>query len=440
VQSRTLFTLAVLAALQAAAFPARAMVPRKAQGGTPPAKAAGIPNPPVHSSSSSSSSSTSSPNGSASGSTVIPLSPATIKAWQSIQTMPGFASKWTLSLGSGAPGAAPVGLTVPRALGNRVLVGTRAEKAGLLCLRAAPGLREGLVQGHVDLGVAGSPDVPNDVESVLWLHPTLALAAHGGGRLTLVHVGDSGALSVFSPLPRELQEAEVRDMAGDPKDPNWFAVGGYAKHMALICLEDPDKAQFLPAEGTVSSVRWSPFNQGVCPSFTREDGVLSIYDVRTPPLTSPAIRAAFGRPDLFAHERVSDHHILLGFGNGEILTVDWRKPDHLLGTLKDPFVIAIGDMAYDARRSRLLVSGIPDLTVYDFDPAKDLLRVRCHFHPGAQMVSDDTAYAGTFLDDGSVFAGASEGFVTRIDLGAGEAKDGAPSGDKAPSSSTAPQV
>jgi len=418
----TLYSLTTLAALLAPGFSAQAMVPRKAPAGSPPAKAAAAQAPAKASSSRSLASSSS--TSSTSSSSPIPQAPETPTPWgvmKTVESMPGYGSKVTWNLGrSSAPGER-FSLTVPRALENRVLVGTRPEDSGaparLLCLRGTPGPLEGLTLGQLDLGTAGTPDHPVVVESVHWIHPELALAAHGGGRLTLVSVGESGSLSFCGELPRKVQEASVHEIAGNAVNPQRFAVGGFSKHLALVDLEQPETTQLLPAEETVTSVRWPAFNQGVCPSVTLGKGTLLIYDARINPLATTAYRAQFAKDELFAHERVSDDLVLVGFSDGQVRCIDLRKTNRPAYAFQDPFVLAIGNLEFDAQQNRLLVSGIPDLSVHDYDPGKGILKVRCHYHPGKKFHAGKEEHTGTFIQGDSVFSTSSGGCVSLIGLG-----------------------
>jgi hypothetical protein len=344
--------------------------------------------------------------------------------------MPGFASKFTWKLPAGPGGGEALELTGPRAQGNRVLVGTRKQTAGapgrLLCLRGTAGPREGLVLGQIELKADPATDSPDGAESVLWLHPELALVAHGGGGLALISVQSSGALSVLDELPRALQEGSVRDMATSPNDGAWVAAGGYSRKLALICLEQPDQTQLLPTGGTIGSVRWSADNQGVCPSATLDSGELLIYDVRTRPTAVLTYEIDVRKDDLFAHERLSDHHVLLGFNHGKIMSIDLRKTSGPLASVQDPFVKAIGNLEYDAQRQHLIVSGVPDLTVYGYDPGTGRMDLRAHYYPGYSFPSlgCEDELSGTMMAGDPVVACTAGGYFSLINLDMPEAKAG----------------
>jgi len=50
-----------------------------------------------------------------------------------------------------------------------------------------------------------------------------------------------------------------------------------------------------------------------------------MFDTRTKMKTS-AVLTDTGKADLFTHARYSDHHLLLGYGDGEIKQLDMRRP------------------------------------------------------------------------------------------------------------------
>ena len=66
----------------------------------------------------------------------------------------------------------------------------------------------------------------------------------------------------------------------------------------------------------------------MCVSSTTDDGCYAMFDTRTE-MQSAAVLADTARADLFAHARYTDHHLLLGYGDGEIKQLDMRKPTEM---------------------------------------------------------------------------------------------------------------
>lgn len=72
-----------------------------------------------------------------------------------------------------------------------------------------------------------------------------------------------------------------------------------------------------------------PANSGVvlsdvCVSCTTDDGHYAMFDTRSD-MTASAVSADSGKTDLFTHARYTDHHLLLGYGDGEMKQLDMRK-------------------------------------------------------------------------------------------------------------------
>jgi len=63
----------------------------------------------------------------------------------------------------------------------------------------------------------------------------------------------------------------------------------------------------------------------VCVSCTTDDGQYAMFDTRAE-MVAPAVQADTDKADLFTHARYSDHHLLLGYGDGEMKQLDMRKP------------------------------------------------------------------------------------------------------------------
>ena len=50
-----------------------------------------------------------------------------------------------------------------------------------------------------------------------------------------------------------------------------------------------------------------------------------MFDTRSD-MKTPAVLTETGKVDLFTHARYTDHHVLLGYGDGEMKQLDMRKP------------------------------------------------------------------------------------------------------------------
>ena len=305
-------------------------------------------------------------------------------------------------------------LGTPAVFGNRILVGTDtlgAEEQWLICLDASCGDTEReFVLGQCTLRKEA-------FRGAKWLHPELCLVTAGEGSIHLYTVSGTNALSLHGSLP-PIHTAAIREMALDPANRARFISGGYDGQVCLVDLERPDTLQTLPQEGVIGSVRWPEANRGVCPSITLDNGTFLIFDNRVRPIGPPAFRATMGKKELFAHERYTDHNVLLGYGDGEIQHIDVRVTDRILHKFSDPLVHAIGTIEFNHDKKRVLVGGLSSASVWHFDPARGEMRLLAdasNMQVGPTQASDITHNA-VFVDGNRISDCTSTGQYSLVNL------------------------
>ncbi|WP_306602159.1 WD40 repeat domain-containing protein [Geothrix sp. 21YS21S-2] len=304
-------------------------------------------------------------------------------------------------------------LTRPAAEDTRCLLGTDtpgAKSHWLACMDAS-----NLAGKDALLGRLGFSEQDGEVRLVEWIHPELAIVSTGEGALHLVSLSPSNQLAIHGKLP-EIHKATLRELAINQGNRAQFAAGGYDRGLTLVDLERPEAFRKLEQTGVIGSVAWPGWNQGICPSLTLDDGTLLIYDTRVGGAIPPAFKATFGKKDLFAHARYSDTNLFVGFGDGEIQHIDNRVTDRILHRFQDPYCLAVGHLEYHPARNLLLVSGIPDLTVWRVDKATATASPVCHFGSGEAPLSGDTQVNATFTESGDVLAAGTAGTLSRITL------------------------
>jgi len=332
--------------------------------------------------------------------------------------MPGFSSKvergmTALLEDKALPAHQGLSLTRPAAEGSRCLVGTDtpgAKSHWLACMDTS-----NLAGKEALLGRLAFSETDGEVRLVEWIHPELAIVSTGEGALHLVSISLSNQLAIHGKLP-ELHKATLRELALNQGNKAQFAAGGYDRGLTLVDLERPEAFRRLEQAGVIGSVAWPEYNQGVCPSLTLDDGTLLIYDTRVGGAMPPAFKATFGKKDLFAHTRYNDNNLFVGFGDGQIQHVDNRVTNRVLHQFQDPFCLAVGHLEYHRDQNLLLVSGIPDLTVWRFDQATATASPLCHFGPGSAPLSGDMQINATFTESGEVLAAGTAGTLSRITL------------------------
>jgi len=130
----------------------------------------------------------------------------------------------------------------------------------------------------------------------------------------------------------------------------------------MTTIQNPCLQQVLLQE-VVASVKWAPNNPSSHVSLTSDAGRYSLFDVRAR-MTAPAQSIDTRKVDLFTHEYIGEHTLVLGFGDGELRHLDLRRPNVSLVTAQDPFVDAIGRIEYHAGAGAFVVSGYSDFTVW----------------------------------------------------------------------------
>lgn len=419
-----------LALLLGLGVAASAMVPR---AGSPSGKSRTSENPAaVQAGSSSSSSSTcpslnpvTAPGTSSSSSSTSSTGPAAKPDPRPISGfvpwtggMPGFHSKAERPMSSlledkDSPAHRHLSLSRPAAEGTRCLLGTDtpgAKSHWLACMDSS-----NLFGQAAMLGRLAFSEKDGEVRLVEWIHPELAIVSTGEGALHLVSLSPSNQLAIHGKLPA-IHKATLRELAINPINKAQFAAGGYDRGLTLVDLERPEAFRRLEQTGVIGSVAWPEYNQGVCPSLTLDDGTLLIYDTRVGGAIPPAFKATLGKKDLFAHTRYNDNNLLVGFGDGEIQHIDNRVTDRVLHRFNDPYCLAVGHLEYHAARNLLLVTGVPDLTVWRVDMDTATASPVCHFGPGAAPLYGDGQMNATFTESGDVLAAGSTGTLSRITL------------------------
>jgi len=255
--------------------------------------------------------------------------------------------------------------------------------------------------------IKGFLPLSEDVRDVQWIHSGLVICATGdNGGLHLINVSTDGEMKIHGTLSA-IHTAGVREMALNQANRMQFISGGYDRKLCLVDLERPDAIQSIKQDGIIGSVRWPLCNQNVCPSLTLDDGVFLIYDVRVRPVGPPAFKASMGKRDLFAHERYTDHNVLLGFGDGEVQHIDVRVTDRILHKFQDPNVEAIGAIEYGSEGA-ILLSGMSNFSLWKHVYTTGESRSWCCRSPKTSAVE---AVNAILLPENNVFFTTSEGCI-----------------------------
>ena len=154
------------------------------------------------------------------------------------------------------------------------------------------------------------------------------------------------------------------------------SAAGFDGTLCIFSFQDAQSVSVMNkaslADKVIGSVKWPSFNSSqkctshcfrylhyfcsscsfvwllldVCVSCTTDDGCYAMLDTRSD-MKAAAVMADTGKVDLFTHARYTDHHVLLGYGDGEIRQLDMRKP----GEMSVTFTVAATVVRFDITHS-----------------------------------------------------------------------------------------
>lgn len=222
-------------------------------------------------------------------------------------------------------------------------------------------------------------------------------------KLTVLCFSSSVLLSCAGGMA-QASNSYIREVAISPLAANNLVLGGFDDKLNFLDLNRPDcpYVRRLDMQSAISSVKWSPFLQGqagrrpaaaakavhsrptlslilscvclfswlfsdACVSCCLDEGKFYMFDARTS-VRESAYFLDLKKEDLFTHERYSDAHLLLGFGDGHFKHIDMRAKDPMSAS-NNAEAFAIFSLALLHRSSAsspLLFSALPLTFLYRF--------------------------------------------------------------------------
>jgi len=254
--------------------------------------------------------------------------------------------------------------------------------------------------------------IPENVTGLHWIAEDVVLASLGHGNVRLYSVSSDRKTLELAGIFDRIHDNSIREVAMCPTNGNQFASGGSDKKLRVTDLTvGTEPVDSVSLNGVVGSIRWPALNQGFCPSSTMDSGVFLLFDVRQG-LKKSALDINLHKQELWAHERYTDHHLLLGFGNGEIYHLDLRKPTEILHAFNDPYVEGVGNIEYNSASSSFTVSGLSDFTVWKQQAKTDVARVWSHSVSGADIFNKPTiSMTATYINPTDILTASSTGHV-----------------------------
>jgi hypothetical protein len=246
----------------------------------------------------------------------------------------------------------------PAVRGELVAVGAEGEDERV---RAAA-----LVLARVDestgLGFACSAQLETPVSEVAWLGPNALVAAEvSGARFTVLRMESTERSLRASSHLASGHRLSVRELCCD--DARLCSASNDGTVRVFDCAQGALLAATAPLGAAAGSVRCSESLL----SCTVDNGALLLFDLRAG-LRREATRVASGKGALYTHAPLTPlqapHHVLLGFGDGELRVVDVRQPTRGSVEALDPYVAAVGHIDLCAASRSFVASGQGDLSVW----------------------------------------------------------------------------
>jgi len=251
--------------------------------------------------------------------------------------------------------------------------------------------------------------VSEHIRDIRWIANDTILCASGDGHILVYSVSDDRKLKFRGSIV-DAHSSEIREMAVNLANPTQIASGGFDKKLCVLDLQGvPRVVDSIQLGATIGSVKWPTCNQSVCVSVTLDSGHYMLFDLRTR-IGKPTYQANFGKKELYTHERYSDFHVLVGFGDGEIKHIDMRSAKTIL-SVGDPYVEGIGGIEYNHVSRAFVATGFTDFSVWKCG-ADSSARVWSHGHQDPSVSMQNTnnyCTAAAWLQPTSVLVSTSTG-------------------------------
>jgi len=127
-------------------------------------------------------------------------------------------------------------------------------------------------------------------------------------------------------------------------------------------------------------------------------------------LTAPVRTINTDHKELYTHSRYGQHHVLLGYGNGDILNMDIRTGE-IISQVEDHYCEGIGMIELGPQHT-FVTSGYSDFSVWRHNPTTLETNIWSHRENHELLNLDVTlTYCATFLNNNVVLATNSLGYL-----------------------------
>lgn len=298
---------------------------------------------------------------------------------------------------------------------KQALMGTNSVESKqqfLLCVDVEQMLKDTRVDP-----IIATAELQQEVTTVDWLSASTALVSLASGTVGTYSLKIAEKAFVLSSETKDIHDGALREVALQFQSSKALS-GGQDRKLCLLDTSSaaPRLVASHQVDGVISSVRWPLFNQNVCPSVTLEDGQFLVFDLRSA-LSKPVITVALGQQEAYSHDRYTDHHVLIGYGNGEMHHIDMRylgaQNGPTIATVQDPYVEGIGHMEYNPRNNLFVASGFTDFSVWHNEQSNGEARIWSHSigNENASSGGSGLAYCAVWFDEQHVLTTTNVGTV-----------------------------
>jgi WD40 repeat protein len=272
------------------------------------------------------------------------------------------------------------------------------------------------------------------VNGVEWLDDDTIVMVLNNGDVRIVDIDTNQVVTTRCSFDNLLQTA-TRELAFVPNS-SFIAVGGQEKKLRVIDLMRRTVVMCFNTVDEIGSVKVrasAPYLIGC----TTDMGEFFLLDRRMqnagpgpgvgPSTTNgatslngaAAVHVETKLSELYSHEMIDGHNVLLGFGNGELQHVDLRYPLRIANKTKDPFVEAIGHIDYSEAHGAIVTSGLTDFSVWNQSADSGIVSVWSSSQGGTQAspiaAASHLTHAKFLPTECSILQTDSSGYVSLYD-------------------------
>jgi len=224
----------------------------------------------------------------------------------------------------------------------------------------------GSIEENNDISPRITYQLSDHIRDLQWIDPQHVVFAVNQ-KLGLVRMASSELAIEDVVMFPEFHKDSIREICISEGNKNLVISGGFdgnvfVTDISRLCLdiqknEKKSENSLYPCKDVVGSVNWHPYDTHLA-SCTTDTGTLHIFDIRTDKRRAAIVYDTMKRDGLFAHAYKDTDIILLGYGDGGIISFDMRVKRNI-NNFQDINQKQIGEIRFDYQTKTFAVFGTP---------------------------------------------------------------------------------